>query len=146
MNHPCGWVSCSDGSNHDARSNKTKEGKPRGEGANAHAYLIPGETQNGHNLQGKSRGGKEHAQLVAPFEELNREHGEAETAGLDDAGIAFRHGTFADVVVMVVLAVRGVYRVCAVGIELEGVALGRKLQGMRLSLFWETHDQACLLV
>ena len=107
MNRPCGWVSCSDGSNHDARSNETKEGKPRGEGANAHAHLIPSETQNGHNLQGKSRGGKKHTQLVAPFEELSRGYGGAETAGLDDAGIVFRHGTFADVVV--VLAVRGVY-------------------------------------
>ena len=100
---------CSDGSNHDARSDKTKEGKPCGEGANAHAHLIPSEAQNGHDLQGKSRGGKKHAQLVAPFEELNRGHGGAETAGLDDAGIVFRHGTFAGVVVVVALAVRGMY-------------------------------------
>ena len=73
--------------------------------------LTPILSQAKHRMamisKGKSCGGKEHAQLVAPFEELNQGHGGAETAGFDDAGIAFRHGTFADVVV--VLAVRGVY-------------------------------------
>lgn len=65
-------VSHSDGSYCDERSDEAKESESCREGASTYPHLIPSGAQNGHNLENKSRGGKEHAKMITPFEELNR--------------------------------------------------------------------------
>ena len=59
--------------------------------------------------------------MIAPFEELDRGQRPIETTDLDHTGIVFRHGTLAYVVMVVVFAVRGVERVCAVELKREVV-------------------------
>ena len=58
-------------SHHNSRSDETKEGETRRERANDNTHPIPSKTEDGHDLEREAEGGKEHAQMVAPFEELN---------------------------------------------------------------------------
>ena len=47
--------------------------KTRRERANINTRLVPGEAHDSNDLEGEPEHGEEHAQVVAPFEELNRE-------------------------------------------------------------------------
>ena len=71
MNHLRDKIPWRCGSHHDSRSDETKEGEARRERANDNTHPIPSKTEDGHDLEREAEGGKEHAQMVAPFEELN---------------------------------------------------------------------------
>ena len=107
------------GSHHDSRSDETKEGEARRERANDHTHPIPSETEDGHDLEREPEGGKEHAQIVTPFEKSNGGYRGVETTDVDYTRVAFHHGAFALVWVVLVLTAQGVVRVCAVEVEFE---------------------------